>query len=176
MRFRAVALVALLALAACGSGSEDGDASGADAAAEESGERLPDVEIVPLSEGAASSLADIEGPAVVNLWATWCAPCRAEIPDFEEVHQARSDEVRFVGINIGEDAAPAAAFIEEVGATYDQFRDPDGFVVTELRTTAMPVTIVLDADGNVTRRNLGPMDEDDLNDAIDVALGLSPSE
>ena len=165
MRRRAVALVAVVMLAACGSGSDD-----------DSGERLPAVEIVPLADGSATTLADIEGPAVVNLWATWCAPCRAEIPDFEEVHRARGDEVRFVGINIGEDAAPAAAFIDEVGATYDQFRDPEGFVVTELRTTAMPVTIVLDADGNVTRRNLGPMDADDLDEAIDVALGLSPAE
>lgn len=177
MRRRAVALIALVTLAACGSGSDQNDAgaSGSEAAGDESGERLPDVEIVPLVDGAPSSLADIEGPAVVNLWATWCAPCRAEIPDFEEVHRARSDEVRFVGINIGEDAAPAAAFIDEVGATYDQFRDPDGFVVTELRTTAMPVTIVLDADGNVTTRNLGPMDEDDLNEAIDLALGVTPA-
>jgi len=174
MRRRALALVALVTLAACGSSSDDtasSDASGA--AASESGERLPDVEIVPLREGASSSLADIDGPAVVNLWATWCAPCRAEIPDFEEVHQARGDEVRFVGINIGEDAASAAAFLDEVGATYDQFRDPEGFVVTELRTTAMPVTIVLDADRNVTLRNLGPLDADDLHSAIDEALGVT---
>ena len=174
MRRAALVLVAALTVAACGSSDDDSDAvaAGQESAADD-GDRLPDVEIVPLADGAPTSLADIEGPAVVNLWATWCAPCRAEIPDFEEVHQARQDEVRFVGINIGEDAAPAARFLDEVGATYDQFRDPDGFVVTELRTTAMPVTIVLDADGNVTTRNLGPMDDEDLNEAIDEALGIT---
>jgi thiol-disulfide isomerase/thioredoxin len=150
-----------LVLAACG---------GDDGANGDVGATLPDVEIVELSGGAVGSLSQIEGPAVVNLWATWCAPCRAEIPDFEEVHQERSDEVRFVGINIGEDAGPALAFIDEVGATYDQFRDPEGFVVTELRTTAMPVTLVLDANGEVTKRHLGPLSAADLNAAIDRAI------
>ncbi|MCB0968196.1 MAG: TlpA family protein disulfide reductase [Ilumatobacter sp.] len=131
---------------------------------------LPDVEIVSLDGTETTSLADLEGPAVINLWATWCAPCRREIPAFEEVHQARSDEVRFVGINVGEDADVAAEYLAEVGATYDQFSDSAGYVVTELDTTAMPVTIVIDANGNITERKLGPMDEDDLNVAIDEAL------
>lgn len=136
----------------------------------EAGDRLPDVEIVALDGGPTISLADIEGPAVVNLWATWCAPCRREIPDFEDVHRARGDEVRFVGINIGEDADDAVAFIDDVGATYAQYLDPAGFVVTELRTATMPVTLVLDADGVISTKHLGPMDQDDLNHAIDEAL------
>ena len=137
----------------------------------EAGDRLPDVEIVALDGGTATSLADIDGPAVVNLWATWCAPCRREIPDFEAVHQARGDEVRFGGINIGEDAEDARAFLDEVGATYDQYLDSEGFVVTELKTATMPVTLVLGADGAISTRHLGPMDQADLDAAIDEALG-----
>jgi thiol-disulfide isomerase/thioredoxin len=157
-RSRSLALFAAgaLALTACGSGGAD--------------ETLPDVDIAPLTGGETIQLSDIEGPAVVNLWATWCAPCRAEIPDFENVHRARGDEVRFVGVNIGEDGDRAASFIDEVGATYDQYLDSEGFVVTELRTSTMPVTIVIDADGVIATRHLGPLDEDGLNDAIDEAL------
>ncbi len=175
-RLAGVSVAVVFVLASCGG---DDDAASADVAApvagaqENDGERLPDVELIPLDGGAPISLADISGPAVVNLWATWCAPCRAEIPDFEEVHQARGDEVRFVGINIGEDGDRAAGFVADVGATYDQFLDSQGFVVTELRTTAMPVTLVLDPDGAVSLRHLGPMDQADLNEAIDDALGLS---
>lgn len=147
-----------LTLAACGSAA--------------SGETLPAVDVAPLAGGDTVQLSDIEGPAVVNLWATWCAPCRAEIPDFEAVHQERGDEVRFVGVNIGEDGDRAADFIDEVGATYDQFLDSEGFVVTELRTTTMPVTLVLNESGEVSTRHLGPLNEDGLNDAIDEALGI----
>lgn len=154
-------LAAALALAACGS-SSDGARSGADV--------LPDVEIERLDGTGTISLADIEGPAVINLWATWCAPCRREIPDFEAVHQARGDEIRFVGINIGEDSGRAAEFLVDVGATYDQFLDSEGYVVTELRATTMPVTIVLDTDGAIIERHLGPLDQDGLNQAIDDAL------
>ncbi|MAT06505.1 MAG: hypothetical protein CL424_15815 [Acidimicrobiaceae bacterium] len=131
---------------------------------------LPDVEIVSLDGTETTSLADLEGPAVINLWATWCVPCRREIPAFEEVHQARGDEVRFVGINVGEDSDVAAEYLAEVGATYDQFADSEGYVITELDTTAMPITIVIDADGTVTERRLGQMDVDDLDAAIDEAL------
>lgn len=155
--------VVTLVVAACGSGGSDG----VDVA-----EPLPDVDVQPLDGGAPVSLSDIEGAAVVNLWATWCAPCRAEIPDFEAVHLERRDEVRFVGINIGEEGDRAAAFIAEVGATYEQFLDPGGFVVTELETSAMPVTLVLDADGGVRTRHLGPMDQEDLSTAIDDALSF----
>ena len=80
--------------------------------------------------------------------------------------------MRFVGINIGEDSGRAAEFLAEVGATYDQFLDSEGFVVTELRTSTMPVTLVLDANGVITERHLGPLDQDGLNQAIDEALGL----
>lgn len=170
-----VGITALLALVACGSGDDDAAAVGSDlpAIGAEIGDRLPAIDLVPLAAGDPVSLADIEGPAVVNLWATWCAPCRREIPDFEAVHQRRGDQVRFVGINIGEDADIASEFVTAVGASYDQYRDPEGYVVTELRTSAMPVTIVIDADGTITARNLGPMDQGDLNEAIDGALAVT---
>jgi thiol-disulfide isomerase/thioredoxin len=165
IRFVAL-LVAGTALAACGSGDAATDAT----LAPGTGNELPEVELTALDGSATVRLSEIEGPAVINLWATWCAPCRKEIPDFEAVHRARGDEVRFVGINVGEDADRAAAFLDDVGATYDQFLDSDGYVVTELETTAMPVTIVLDADGRVATRHLGPMDQSDLGDAIDEAI------
>jgi thiol-disulfide isomerase/thioredoxin len=155
LRRRAVALLGIVLLAGCGSGDD---------------ETLPTVEITDLTSGDVSRLSDIDGPAVINLWATWCAPCRAEIPAFEEVHQARGDEVRFVGINIGDDRERALTFLDEVGATYDQFSDQTGDVSTELRATSMPLTVVIDADGVVTTRHLGPLDQDGLDEAIDRAL------
>jgi cytochrome c biogenesis protein CcmG, thiol:disulfide interchange protein DsbE len=167
-----VVVVVVVVASSCGGGDDavpetDEIVPSVDA---DAGDSLPDVELVALDGGESISLADIDGPAVVNLWATWCAPCRREIPDFEAVHRARGDQVRFVGINIGEDAEDAAEFIDDVGATYDQYLDSAGFVVTELRTATMPVTLVLAPDGTISTKHLGPMDQDDLDAAIDEAL------
>ena len=174
MTWRSLARPALFTVfvAACGGGDDAASETGSivPSVDAEAGDSLPDVEVVALAGGETISLADIDGPAVVNLWATWCAPCRREIPDFEAVHRARGDEVRFVGINIGEDAEDAAAFLDEVGATYDQYLDSAGFVVTELRTATMPVTLVLAPDGTIATKHLGPMDQDDLDAAIDAAI------
>lgn len=170
---RATLVAAMVAIVASCGGGDDAASEAAEIVPSidaESGDTLPDVEIVALDGGETISLADIDGPAVVNLWATWCAPCRREIPDFEAVHVARGDEVRFVGINIGEDADDATTFLDDVGATYDQYLDSAGFVVTELRTATMPVTLVLAEDGTISTKHLGPMDQDDLNAAIDEAL------
>lgn len=159
MRHRALLAMAALAMSACG--------------APATGDLLPAVEVSGLSSGEVIQLSDIEGPAVVNLWATWCAPCRAEIPDFEEVHQNRGHEVRFVGVNIGESTDRAQDFIDQVGATYDQFSDAAGDVSVELRATSMPVTVVIDADGVITKKHFGPLDQDGLNEAIDEAIGTN---
>jgi len=158
---RALTAAALgVVIASCGGG--DG--------AVDPGDRLPEVDITALDGGATISLSEIDGPAVINLWATWCAPCRREIPDFEAVHVARGSEIQIIGVNIGEDADDAAAFLTDVGATYDQYLDSTGLVVTALETSTMPVTLVIDRNARLSTRHLGPMDENDLNAAIDEAL------
>lgn len=161
-------LAATLVLSACGSASND---SSNTASTNASDDRLPDVEIVSLADSSTSSLAEADGPTVVNLWATWCGPCRREIPEFEQVYRERGDDVTFVGINIGEGADDAAAFIAEVGATYPQYLDPDGYVATELKATTMPMTVVTDARGVIVSRHLGEMSASELEAAIDDASG-----
>lgn len=135
------------------------------------GSELPDVAVEPLAGGEPISLADLDGPAVINLWATWCAPCRREIPDFEAVHQQRGDTVTFVGINVGESGEQAEAFLAEVQASYDQFLDRQGRAATALEAATLPVTVVIDGDGRVVARSVGAMDQGALDAAIDDAIG-----
>lgn len=161
-RRRAWVVAVAVALTACGSGG--GEAGGP-------GQRLPSVEVTPMDASAPVALDTIDGPAVVNLWATWCVPCRTEMPEFEAVHRERGDEVRFVGVNIGDDADQATAFLEEVGVTFDQFLDPDGSVQTGLSATQLPVTVVIDAEGAITTKVVGRMDQSALEAAIDEAVG-----
>jgi cytochrome c biogenesis protein CcmG, thiol:disulfide interchange protein DsbE len=142
-----------LAVAGCGGGGGGREA-------------LPDVTLVALRDGeAALNVGALRGPAVINLWATWCAPCRTELPDFQEVSTARPD-VRFIGVDIAEDAAKARDFLTELGITFDQYLDDRGELTDALGTAVLPVTLVVDADGKVAAEHIGPMSVDDLQRAI----------
>ncbi len=159
--FAAVALtVATLSLAACGGGG-DGDAG------------LPALELPTLDGSGTLRLDELEGPAVVNLWATWCAPCRRELPDFDAVAAETAGEVRFIGVNVSDRAADASAFIEELGIGFEQYLDLDGALSAELGTATLPVTLVLDADGAIQVEHLGPLDQQGLRDAIAEATGAT---
>jgi cytochrome c biogenesis protein CcmG/thiol:disulfide interchange protein DsbE len=161
LRLALVALSALLA-GACG-GSDGADA------------RLPDVEVETLRGGQAFRLDDLEGPAVVNLWATWCAPCKRELPEFEAVHRSLAGEVTFVGVNIGDDGDEAADYLDDLGITYDQYLDVDSELTAALKTASLPVTLIVDDDGRIALRHLGPLDQDDLIEALDQVLTSSIS-
>jgi thiol-disulfide isomerase/thioredoxin len=146
-------VVALLVASGCGDG--DGTA-----------DRLPAIVLPALADGGQSlELAELAGPAVINLWATWCEPCRRELPDF----QAASDDhpgVRFVGVDIGEETAPARAFLDELGVTFEQYADVDGELADRLGVAALPVTIVIDDERDIATRHLGPMSRDQLDEAL----------
>ena len=123
------------------------------------------MELAALDDGGpALALADVRGPAVVNLWATWCAPCREELPAFQEVAAARPD-VRFLGVNSQETGA-AREYLDELGITYEQFVDQRGELAEALGAVGLPVTVVIDADGTIATEHLGPMSVGDLEDAL----------
>ena len=162
VRIVTVVAAAALVLSACGSG---GGATG---------QSLPDLELPRLDGSGTLQLASVEGPAVVNLWATWCAPCRREMPEFEEVHLEREGQVRFIGVNIGDREDQALAFLDEVGVTFENYLDFDGALNAELETVTLPVTVVTDAEGRISVVHSGPMDVDDLNREIERALAPTP--
>jgi cytochrome c biogenesis protein CcmG, thiol:disulfide interchange protein DsbE len=146
-----VAAVALV-LAACGGGDDHA--------------ALPDVTLPGLHDGAvALDVGALRGPAVINLWATWCQPCRKELPAFQQVSAARPD-VRFVGVDIAEDAATARDYLAGLGVTFDQYLDPRGELSDGLGTAVLPVTVVVDAAGRVATEHVGPMSVADLERAI----------
>jgi len=153
LRWMAVVIAPIL-LGACG-GSDD------------AGGRLPDVEVQTLRDGEAFRLDELEGPAVVNLWATWCAPCKRELPEFEAVHRSLAGEVTFVGVNIGDDGDEAADYLDDLGITYDQYLDFDSELTAALKTATLPVTLIIDTDEQIALRHIGPLDQDELIEAIE---------
>jgi cytochrome c biogenesis protein CcmG/thiol:disulfide interchange protein DsbE len=163
MTRRVVALVALAAVVVAACGSTERHA--ADPA------RLPAVVLPHLGEDAALDLDAIDGSVVINLWATWCAPCRRELPDFEQVHLELGDEVRFIGVNLGDRATDASRFIAEVGVTFDQYLDADGTLNQQLGTATLPVTVITDNQGRIALLHSGPMNAEELRAAIAIAQG-----
>ncbi|MBC8195677.1 MAG: TlpA family protein disulfide reductase [Acidimicrobiia bacterium] len=127
-----------------------------------------------LVEGGTTTLAELNRedgrPIVVNLWATWCAPCLEEMPDLEAVHRERGDEIRFVGLNISDSPVRAAQRIEEIGITYLLGQDPDGGFVAALGAVGLPTTAFINRSGELVRVHQGQLDYDGLRAAIDEYL------
>lgn len=158
-RFTTVGLVALgaLVVASCGGGGSDALT-------------LPEIELTDLATGELVDADAIDGPAIVNLWATWCGPCRTEMPAFQQV-STEYDDVRFVGVNQGDGGDAAAEFLDEVGVTFDQYLDPNGELTNALRVAGLPATFVIDADGLVVEVHNGALDPDGIR-ALVAELGV----
>ena len=107
-------------------------------------------------------------PVVVNVWASWCGPCRSEFPDFQQVSADRGDEVAFLGVD-ALDADPAAeTFLEELPLPYPSVTDPDEEVKRELGIRGYPATAFFDSNGELVHLKQGPYTSaDELNADID---------
>lgn len=136
------------------------------------GERLPEVNLPCLTEDRSVDLARLSGgrPLVINLWASWCGPCRDEMPRLVEASRER-DDVRFLGINTQDDPEFAAAFLAGTGVRYPQLVDIDGAVLDSTRVPGLPVTLGVDPDGNVVGRVIGEASEKELADLIETVGG-----
>jgi thiol-disulfide isomerase/thioredoxin len=167
--FQIVSVVAAVGMiASCSSGPSDGESTTSQSSGSS---RLPEISLPHLGDAEPLKLGEINGPVVINLWATWCAPCRRELPDFEQVHLEIGDEVRFIGVNLGDRASDALRFISEVGVTFGQYLDEDGSLNERLGTATLPVTVITDNQGRIATVHSGPMDARDLRAAIVAARG-----
>jgi peroxiredoxin len=111
--------------------------------------RAPDFELVTL-DGTTARLSDLRGKVVLlNFWATWCPPCKAEMPDQEALYReyGPSQDFLVVGINYEEDAPPVGAFIRERGLTFPVWLDRKGEVAAKLGVRGLPVSFIIDREG-----------------------------
>jgi thiol-disulfide isomerase/thioredoxin len=120
-----------------------------------------------------SQLEELRGhPVVVNVWASWCGPCRLEFPDFQAVAAERGEEVAFLGVDTDDSTDAANDFLAELPLPYPSIGDPDSEVREELGLRGLPGTAFYDVDGELVYLKQGPyLSEADLNADIDKYVG-----
>ncbi len=113
-------------------------------------------------------LASYRGrPVVLNFWASWCVPCRREMPTFQAVSQELGHRVAFVGINHQDGRSPALRLLEETGVTYPAGHDPEGKVAVAYGLIGMPTTVFISPTGQVVATQVGEMSRSQLATAIE---------
>lgn len=160
-----VLIVLVLALAACGGSGADTQIGISE------GQRAPDFGLEML-DGTKVSLSDYRGDVVLlNFWATWCEPCRAEIPAIEAVFQARQGEPFVVlGVNSQESREVIIPFVKEMGMTYPVLLDGTGRVTQTYRGPGLPMSLVLDREGVIRFRHAGVLTEAQLEGYLEKLL------
>ncbi len=139
------------------------------------GKRLPDLTLDCLGHPGAVSLRALGGrPTVVNLWASWCGPCRNEMPVFQRVHQQAGDRLRVIGVNTQDyNETAARRTIQSTGIGYAVLSDPEGRLRAGVGAVGMPTTLFVDGTGRLVHTELGEMSEAQLRERIRTSLGVT---
>jgi thiol-disulfide isomerase/thioredoxin len=140
------------------------------------GELAPDFTGTTL-DGETIRLSDLRGKTVlVNIFASWCGPCRIEAPHLVEVFNASGDDVAFIGLNLQESPEAVAGFMEDFGIEFPLVLNQDGKLTEIYRPIGLPTSWFIDANGVVQYVHAGPITGDVLAQAIeDVMVGRQPN-
>lgn len=136
----------------------------------EVGQPAPGFTLMSL-DGDEVSLADYRGqPVLINFWASWCPPCRLEMPDLVAAYEAHQDEgfvILAVDLTFQDSIADVETFVEEFGMTFPVLLDQDGGVTNEqYRLLGLPMSVFVNREGIVTRLHIGAMTGEQVNEFV----------
>ena len=137
----------------------------------EVGDAAPAFHGTDLRTGRPATLADYRGKVVLlNVWATWCPPCRVEMPSMERLHKKLAGtDFRIVAVSVDGDLfhpedvegpAEIMAFVNGMGLTFDVLHDPSGGIRNRYQTTGVPESFVIDRDGMIVKKVIGAAEWD----------------
>jgi len=128
------------------------------------------------ADGNEVKLSDFRGKGVVlNFWASWCGPCKSEMPHFQEAFEAYGDEVQFLMVNMsdpfGDPRADSDAFLATEGYSFPVYYDTKAECAYGYGVTGIPMTFFIDKDGNLVSGKSGMISAEDLDRRISAILG-----
>jgi peroxiredoxin len=127
------------------------------------GRDAPEFTAVNLADGDTVSLRDYDGDVILlNLWATWCAPCEVEMPSMQELYELLGPRgLKIVAVSVDTQAsALVAQWVNERGLTFDVLHDKRGEIMTAYQATGWPESFIIDRDGVIVRKIWGPAEWD----------------
>lgn len=135
------------------------------------GDLAPDVTLRDV-EGNPISITDYKGEKhlVLNFWASWCPPCREEMPAFESLYQENKEGLAVVGINLQEDLEAIKPFLTENGITFPILLDPTADAKRLYNVITQPVTYFINKEGVIVDKKLGPLTLEEINDKVKKLL------
>jgi len=137
------------------------------------GSPAPDFEL-HTGDGQSIKIANLKGRAVViNFWATWCGPCREEMPLFQKYAQEQENRLTFLGVNEQEGLEQVGQFTRDLGIQFPILFDLDGSVAGRYYVRSFPATFFVDSDGVLRAQHLGQMNEDLLVQYL-ATIGIKP--
>ena len=143
------------------------------------GQPAPDLTLPVLDAEEELTLSDYRGtPVVLNVWASWCPPCRIELPLLERgSNEYAASGVRFIGLDIQDTEAAALSTVRRFGLTYPNVRDARGLSAVDWGVVGLPVTFFIDRDGFVVRRAVGALTSEKLAVAVeDLIANTTPRD
>lgn len=137
------------------------------------GEPAPDFALADARDGTVRKLSDFRGtPVVLNWYASWCGPCRQEIPDFQQAYASYNGGLVILGVDFQETKEKATSILDSFSATYPALLDRAGDVGDHYRVGGLPATFFIDKDGILRRAHIGRVDEDALVAGL-ASVGLT---
>lgn len=130
------------------------------------GSPAPDFELAGPG-GGVFRLGDYRGqPVLLNFWATWCPPCRSEMPDIEALYREAPRRFAVLAVNIQEAEGPVRQFVSKYGLTFPVVLDTTGEVTQRYGVSALPTTYFIDADGTVAEAHVGPLNRASIEERL----------